>query len=134
MLQHLKSKTSLPWLCFGDFNEITKPSEKKGGSSRSLSQMVAFQNALLSYGLHEINTSGVKYTWSNNIFDSTYTKEKLDRALATREALASLPRSFCEAFLAIKLDHSPLILTLCKETDQNLKKAYIFKYEATWIS
>lgn len=79
--------------------------------------MAPFQNALLSYGLHEINNIEVKYTWSNKRSDSTYTIEKPNRSLATREALSGLLGSFCGPLPAIKSDHSSLILTLCKEID-----------------
>lgn len=30
-LKNLKAKGSAPWICEGDFNEITKQSEKRGG-------------------------------------------------------------------------------------------------------
>lgn len=94
LLQIIKSKVKLLWFCFGDFNEITKSAKKKCKRSKPLSQMVAFQNALLSCGLHEINTFGVRFTWSNNRYDCNYTKEKLDRVLASKDGLATLLDSF----------------------------------------
>lgn len=94
--------------------------------------MEASQNALLSCGLHELNTIGVRHTWSKKRSDKTYTKEKLDRTLATREALSDLLGSYCEVVPAIKSNHSPLVLTLCKEAAPNCQKTYIFIYEAAW--
>ena len=38
-LQSLKNRGSAPWFCAGDFNEITKQSEKIGGWIRPHSQM-----------------------------------------------------------------------------------------------
>ena len=34
LLRHLHRQSSLPWLCAGDFNELTKQSEKSGGRLR----------------------------------------------------------------------------------------------------
>ena len=34
VLRHLSSQFNLPWVCIGDFNEITKLSEKLGGALR----------------------------------------------------------------------------------------------------
>ena len=34
LLKHLCLKMDLPWICVGDFNEITKAEEKKGGAFR----------------------------------------------------------------------------------------------------
>lgn len=68
--------------------------------------MAYFQNVLLSYRLHELNTIGVRDIWSSKRYNRTYTEEKLDRVLATKEALCGLPESFCEALPAIKSDHS----------------------------
>ena len=34
VLHHLSSQFNLPWVCIGDFNEITKLSEKLGGALR----------------------------------------------------------------------------------------------------
>lgn len=131
-LQLIKSETKLPWFCFSDFNKINKTSEKKGGGSRSFSQMEAFQSTLSNYYLHELNTFGVRFTWSNKRFDSTYTKEKLDRALATTEALYGLPSSYYEVLPAINSDHLPLDLNFCKEVALQQKKTFIFRYEAAW--
>lgn len=110
--------------------KLTKLVKKKGGGSRPFSQMEAFQNTLSNYYLHELNTFGVRFTWSNKRFDSTYTKEKLDRALATIEALYGLPSSYYEVLLAIDSDHLPLDLNLCKEVALQRKKTFIFRYKA----
>lgn len=42
LLRHLSKLNLVPWLCLGDFNEITSASEKSSRSIRSRTQMTAF--------------------------------------------------------------------------------------------
>lgn len=129
LLQLIKSEVQLHWFYFGDFNEIIKSSGKKGGGSRPFSHMEVFQNSILRCGPHELNTFRVRFNWSNKRSVNTYTKEKLDRALASKEALFALPSSYCEASLpVIKSDHSPPIITLCKEAASLQIKSFTFRY------
>ena len=46
VLHHLGSQLNLPWVCFGDFNEITRIQEKFGGCIRPESQMQGFRDCL----------------------------------------------------------------------------------------
>lgn len=87
-MQLINSETKLPWFCFG-------------GGSKPFTQMESFQNTISSCGLNELNTFGVKFTWLNKRLDSTYTKEKLDGVLATKEALPGLPESYSLLFCKV---------------------------------
>ena len=44
VLHHLASQFNLPWVCIGDFNEITKVEEKSGGAIRLEKQMQDFRD------------------------------------------------------------------------------------------
>ena len=46
LLRSLSQKYQLPWLCFGDFNEIVSVEEKLGGVRRSQKQMDDFREAI----------------------------------------------------------------------------------------
>ena len=50
LLKHLCLKMEIPWLCVGDFNEITKVEEKKGGAIRMEGQIRDFREALYFCG------------------------------------------------------------------------------------
>lgn len=41
-LDDLNREFNLPWLCFGDFNEILSSKEKKGSAPRSQNHMESF--------------------------------------------------------------------------------------------
>ena len=42
LLRDLNRRYKMPWMCFGDFNEIISMEEKKGGAVRSRRQMEDF--------------------------------------------------------------------------------------------
>ena len=64
LLRQLHRQSSLPWLCTGDFNEITKQSEKLGGRLRPYTQMQIFKEALDECELMDLGFKGSLYTWT----------------------------------------------------------------------
>jgi hypothetical protein len=46
MLKHIRSMSSLPWVCLGDFNEVLYQHEHEGVAERILAQMEGFREAL----------------------------------------------------------------------------------------
>ena len=64
-LNTLNCQFNLPWLCFGDFNEITSVDEKLGGALRNQHQMNAFQNIIHKCGFKDLGYSGFEFTWCN---------------------------------------------------------------------
>lgn len=69
--------------------------EKRGSAFRAPRQMVNFREAIENCGLSEIPTYGSKFTWSNKRRGAHFTKEKWDRVMANREAVATLASSVC---------------------------------------
>jgi hypothetical protein len=111
LLGHLHNLSQLPWLCIGDFNEILDQSEKVGGAPRPTRQMEDFRAVLDECHLCDLGFTGSQFTWCNYREDSFFTKEILDRALATP--------SWCDKFQDVDVftldtqnfDHCPLLLT-----------------------
>jgi exonuclease III len=65
LLRYLARLSPEPWLCLGDFNEITTASEKSSRSARPCSQMRAFQQALADCRLMDMDYAGPKFTRCN---------------------------------------------------------------------
>lgn len=63
LIRNLHNRFSIPWLCAGDFNEITKTLEKKGGRLRPYLQMKIFRDALDEYGSMDLDFVGSRFTW-----------------------------------------------------------------------
>ena len=58
----------LPWVVFGDFNEILHVDEKLGWKERDSNQMEAFRESLNVCGLFDLGFIGQRYTWCNGRF------------------------------------------------------------------
>ena len=61
----LKARGTAPWICVGDFNEISKQSKKKGGRIRPHNQMQPFRDVLDECGFMDMGFVGSLFTWHN---------------------------------------------------------------------
>lgn len=68
--------------------------EKEGSNLRKESQMTGFREALEVCRLGDLGFSGSMYTWSNRRADGTFTKERLDLAMANPEWCTIFPSFF----------------------------------------
>lgn len=85
LLRHLSSQFVLPWVCIGDFNEITRLEEESGGTLRLDKQMQVFRDCLDFCGFKDIGFTGLPFTWCNNRFDGPLVWVRLDRAIASAD-------------------------------------------------
>ena len=83
LLKYLSQKYQMPWLCFGDFNEIVSVEEKLGGVQRSQNQMDAFREAIHQCRFMDLGYCGPEFTWYNMQEGESRMYLRLDRALAT---------------------------------------------------
>lgn len=63
-LRRIAAANSLPWVCAGDFNEITYPWEKVGQRSPDFSHMHSFREVLHDCALLDIESKGCAFTCS----------------------------------------------------------------------
>ena len=75
----------MPWLCFGDFNEIMSVEEKLGGVQRSQNQMDAFREAIHQCRFKDLGYCGPKFTWCNMQEGESRMYLRLDRAMAMQD-------------------------------------------------
>ncbi|XP_075665296.1 uncharacterized protein LOC142634953 [Castanea sativa] len=111
-LRKLRSKFSLPWLCAGDFNEITKADEKLGGRFRPWRQMEAFWDVLDECEFKDFGFVGGKYTWYKGTRGGNAIWESLDRAVATTDWIDMFPATKVVHLECGSSDHKPLIIRL----------------------
>ena len=83
LLRILHGTSDLPWMVFGDFNEILFASEKQGGKLKPQACMDNFRSALEHCELEDLGFVGDPFTWRNHSQHAcSYIKERLDRAVA----------------------------------------------------
>ena len=109
-LQWLHQKSSLPWICAGDFNEILKSQEKLGGKPRPNGQMQDFRDVLDECGFTDMGYVGNKYTWYKHYQNGNTIWGRLDKAIATQDWLNLFPASKVLTFECGTSDHKPIII------------------------
>lgn len=120
LLSHLKHYQPIPWLCLGDFNEILDQSEKVGVSLRHDVQMAQFRTTLEECNLSDLGFMGSKFTWMNCRTDMTFTKERLDRAVASKNWCEIYTQAEVHVMVTCSSDHKPLILKINDKQEERL--------------
>ena len=127
LLRHLHRQSSLPWLCAGDFNEITKQTEKSGGRLRSSNQMQQFRETLDECGFMDLGFTGFPFTWSKHWQNSFSLWERLDRVVASQEWFTSFPGTKVHHIDSTTSDHKLLWIEIADLDFQWRKKLFRFK-------
>ncbi|KAA3486163.1 reverse transcriptase [Gossypium australe] len=133
LLRHLSNYCSLPWVVIGDFNEILKSHEKRGGRLRSERQMLDFRMALEDCNLFDLGFTGRWFTWERGRFQATNIKERLDRGVASPTWMDIFPNHKIEHLTHSFSDHRPILLdTMIDGCFDFQCKARSFRFEAKW--
>ena len=74
-MKRLANLSPLPWLCFGDFNEILHLYEKKRGNNRDVNMMFELRDAIQECGLTDLECKGRIFTWSNRRYRPNFIEE-----------------------------------------------------------
>lgn len=123
---------TLPWLCLGDFNEITGQSEKLGGSVRSQAQMQLFRDAIDKCGLMDLGFTGSQFTWKKHFNDGHSVWERLDRGMANREWLLRFAGTIVHHLPSFSSDHCPLWVVPKELILSTAAKP--FRFEEMWLA
>ena len=104
MLRMLRSKPHLPWCCMGDFNEILRNEEKRGGRIRPHDQIQAFRDVLDVYDFVDLGFTGVKFTWHSKRYRHLIW-ERLDRGVGNYDWLTKFPATSVRDLHCFSSDH-----------------------------
>ncbi|GJZ02918.1 reverse transcriptase [Tanacetum coccineum] len=90
LLRSIKSLSTLPWVCFGDFNKVLYSFEKVGARGCNMRELEAFAASCQDCNLYDLRYRGTSMTWSNRRRGTTNVQKRLDRFFATSDWVFSL--------------------------------------------
>ena len=111
LLEFLKNQYNIPWIVFGDFNEITQSNEKTEGVDRDAKQMAEFRDCLNRCELVDLGFFRQKFTWCNGRGGAQHTKVRLDRMVANEDWLRLFPEARVRHVAMSISDHCMLMLS-----------------------
>ena len=111
-------------MCAGDFNEIIKQSEKRGGRLRPYAQMQIFKDALDESELMDLGFKGLPFTWCKHYRNGVSIWEQLDRAVASYEWFSKFPASRVHHIDSTTSDHKILWVELSDLDLQRKKEGF----------
>ncbi|XP_030929385.1 uncharacterized protein LOC115955407 [Quercus lobata] len=130
LLKVLSRKFQLPWLCFGEFNEIVSTSEKMGGARRSQRQMDDFREAINYCRFMDLGFYGPEFTWYNMQEGRHRMYLRLDRALVTQDWADHYKDVRVHHLVESMSDHCALLITDSIVLQSPWKRR--FQFEAMW--
>ena len=134
LLKDLKAKSDLPWVCMGDFNEVLRREEHFGVGERDEAQMRGFRDAVDICGLSDLGYTGLDWTFEKKVRGGTYTRVRLDRALADSDWWMRFPFAELRHLTAAKSDHCPIQLVVDSRSQVPKRRSHqrVFRYEMMW--
>ncbi|OIS97442.1 hypothetical protein A4A49_62516, partial [Nicotiana attenuata] len=116
-----------PWLVAGDFNEVTRASEKLGGLPINYNRVSKFLDCMNLCGLVDLGFKGPRFTWTNKSKNcKNIIMERLDRCIANTEWLELFQEANVKHLTRSHSDHCPIKLDFFKSFPTN---SNIFRIE-----
>jgi len=131
-LRTLNDRSSLPWLCVGNFNEVPHASEQIGGVGRSERQMEGFRDAVSVCGFQDLGFIGLPYTWDNRQEGANNIKVRLDRGLANDSFLNLYREVKVWHVQTATLDHCALAVECLERSHHQRRRKRNFRYKNMW--
>lgn len=131
MLRNLGRIQNLPWMVFGDFNEILYSNEKKDGIPREERRMNNFRHALESCSLVDMGILGSWFTWQRGNSQDTNIRERLDRCVANEDWFDLYPSYLVKHLPHNFSDHCPLFVKIDFNRTKNPPRP--MRFESWWV-
>ncbi|GJT41193.1 reverse transcriptase [Tanacetum coccineum] len=132
LLRSLKIISTLPWVCFGDFNEVLYAFEKVGMRGCNMRELNAFETSCHYCNLYDLGFKGCSMTWSNGRRGVCNVQKRLDRFFATPDWSTLFPSNQVQNPPRVASDHSPIVLSQEECMNGGAQKRR-FRFEHMWL-
>lgn len=112
LIKRLAGISRVPWMIFGDFNDLLQKADKWGKIDHPQSLMDGFRSAIEDSALTELELCGGNYTWEKSQGKNEWVRERLDRAFGTTSWLAKFPLCKLSVYNTPRSDHDPIHVEL----------------------
>jgi endonuclease/exonuclease/phosphatase family metal-dependent hydrolase len=131
LLRELRDMSELPWCIIGDFNDLLAQEDKRGIHPHPNWLCNGFRSAVCDCDLTDIHLEGYPYTWIKSRGSSDVIEERLDRAMANSQWLATYTGVKLVNLLTSHSDHSPIFLQNSPLVMNG--RTYSFRFENSWL-
>ncbi|XP_037480464.1 pentatricopeptide repeat-containing protein At4g20740-like [Triticum dicoccoides] len=132
LLKWLRCQSDVPWLCGGDFNEITDNMEYFGANERAEWQMQGFRETIDECKFQDMGFNGIPYTWDNRQEGVANVKVRLDRYLADPGFIQMHGDTGVRHVPSPQSDHCMLVIKIKKLVEWEDIGPRRFVYEEAW--
>lgn len=132
-MEEFASSVQLPWVVFGDFNDVLNSSEKFGGNLPAIGRCKAFNNMLTSCGLIDLAFKGPSFTWCNKRQGVRKIEERLDRVVSNADWRLLFPEAEVRHLPRLHSDHCPVIL-YCEPNIHLSSANRPLRFQAMWLT
>lgn len=123
---------NLPWVVMGDFNDVIKEEEKKGGNGICKRHVYEYTNCMDFCNLLDLEFSGSIFTWVNKRDITGLIQQRFDKVWANSDWKACFPEATIKHLTRINFDHCLFLLSLvpylCLSGDRP------FCFQPIWLS
>ncbi|XP_057445088.1 uncharacterized protein LOC130737357 [Lotus japonicus] len=134
MIRRYTPSSSIPFMCFGDFNDTLSPADKLGGDPPDVERLQEVSQACVDCALHEVDFSGYRFTWSNKRKRPGTIEERLDYALVNEAWRSIWPVTSVYHLPRYRSDHNPiLIFSGSRKMRKEMARANLFRFEQLWL-
>ncbi|CAA0841284.1 Unknown protein, partial [Striga hermonthica] len=130
-LENRKSGWGDRWCAIGDWNDVAKVEDKKGGRQRSQASLMGFQSFIANLGMTEVHRKGYTFTWGNNRVAEGFVEEALDVGYASLVWLQDYPLTQTTTMFKSSSDHHMLLL---EDEPPNQQAKRRFQFDKRWLS
>src|ERR1044072_705975 len=125
---------SVPWTCFGDFNDLISPNDKLGGDPPNLLHLQSVLQICNSCGLSEAGYTGYTFTWSNKHQYPATVEERLDYVLVNESWRSLWPHITVQHLSRYKSDHNTILFaSSVRRQRRNRRRDRTFRFEQLWL-